>query len=411
MQPYLMRPRDILFFRDARPMGGASAGQGADWPLPSVLHSALISALHEAWPEGSEWESEHRHLNEREKEKFAKGRTSHMRFGGLHAIGPFPSRNGIVFLPTPADLLPGGGLMRPVRIFGTANLPSPLLHPVAGDAPPSKEDVGAWMPLESFRRYLAGDLANSETVEAGELHVAESRPGVGIDPDTHANRDGVFYQAEYLRLAEDVGMVFWAEAEARKHGQGEGVDLLDALLPPRQRIGTVLGGQRGVAWLERADIRTDIERFASAPAGSIRIKWVLLTPALFDGGWRPDWIHDDGRVLLRRLPDRANFATRKAWREAAKDMPGIDARLVAARIPKPLAVSGWKLHMDADHAGGGAKPTRLLVPAGSVYHFECADAESATALVAQLHLKVKSQRLGEKGFGLGACGTWEYLEL
>jgi hypothetical protein len=32
-------------------------------------------------------------------------------------------------------------------------------------------------------------------------------------------------------------------------------------------------------------------------------------------------------------------------------------------------------------------------------------------LIKQLHLKVKSQRLGEQGFGVGVCGTWDFLEI
>ena len=48
-------PRDILFFRDGRPIGASDAGHGADWPLPSTFHEALLSAFHERWPELQPW--------------------------------------------------------------------------------------------------------------------------------------------------------------------------------------------------------------------------------------------------------------------------------------------------------------------------------------------------------------------
>jgi CRISPR-associated protein Cmr3 len=66
-----------------------------------------------------------------------------------------------------------------------------------------------------------------------------------------------------------------------------------------------------------------------------------------------------------------------------------------------------------------AKPTHLAVPAGSVYYFECRDPEAARVLAAALNwhgedtspTTIKNRRstlMGEKGFGLGVCGTWDF---
>lgn len=423
MKTFAIQSRDVLFFRDARPLGGSAEGAGADWPLPSVLHTALLSAFHHRWPDGTEWESRHIHWTEREQKKFANGATSSMRFGGLRIIGPFPHRShprkpseaapdaipAGVYFPTPSDLL-CGGVMQPVRnTRGATNLPSPLRHPVASPLPPTKEKPGFWTPRSEYIRYLRGEN-DIRTVDADALYITERRPGVGIDPETHANRKSVFYQAEYLRLLPGVQFVFQAQAAARAYNQKEGADLLDCLLQNENGAAFVFGGQRGVAFLRElpsAKIEFDLPH---PEPPTQRIKWILLSPALFDHGWRPDWVGDDGNVLLRDLPDRTGFPTRKAWREAARDAPAIAARLVAARIPKPVAASGWKLAVDGRQQEG-PKPTRLLVPAGAVYYFECDDEAAAKALVRQLHLKVKSQRLGEKGFGFGVCGTWEFLNV
>ena len=69
--------------------------------------------------------------------------------------------------------------------------------------------------------------------------------------------------------------------------------------------------------------------------------------------------------------------------------------------------------------GAGAKSTQLAVPAGAVYYFEAESAEDAANLAAALNwhgkednpAMIKNRRstlMGEKGFGLGVCGTWKY---
>src|SRR5690606_19765366 len=106
-----------------------------------------------------------------------------------------------------------------------------------------------------------------------------------------------------------------------------------------------------------------------------------------------------------------------------KTDPGkrIQATLVAAMIDKPLPVTGYALSNDADpDRKAGAKSTHLAVPAGSVYYFECDSPEDAVALAAALNwhgaetanpATIQNRRstlMGEKGFGLGVCGTWKF---
>jgi len=105
-------------------------------------------------------------------------------------------------------------------------------------------------------------------------------------------------------------------------------------------------------------------------------------------------------------------------------LPRIAAKLVAAITGKPLPVTGWALPNGTDRAEGGAKSTHLAVPAGAVYYFECDDEPSAIALAAALNWHGPSQSeistlssqiqnrrstlMGEKGFGLGVCGSWNF---
>lgn len=105
--------------------------------------------------------------------------------------------------------------------------------------------------------------------------------------------------------------------------------------------------------------------------------------------------------------------------------PNLAARLVAAIVPKPIPVTGWALPNESDRAEGGAKPTHLAVPAGAVYYFQAepdlkGGPGNAAALASALNwhgttegTDIKNRRstlMGEKGFGLGVCGTWDFHE-
>ena len=93
----------------------------------------------------------------------------------------------------------------------------------------------------------------------------------------------------------------------------------------------------------------------------------------------------------------------------------IEAKLVAAHIGKPEIISGW-----AQGKRGGAKSTLLAVPAGSVYYFEASSDEQAQKLVSVLNWKSnkdssssvnrRSALMGEKGYGIGVCAPWQFLE-
>jgi CRISPR type III-B/RAMP module-associated protein Cmr3 len=387
-------PRDILFFRDARPISGSAEGAGGNWPLPTVFYSAMRSALLAKWPDGLEkFESLDHHLKAGEQGINAT-------FGDLKTIGPFPVLKEHLYVPTPLDVVPDG-LMSPTEAVGTSNLPAPLRYAVASTVAPSKKNIGQWIRLDELKKYLEG--TPPETRNDDQFFLTETRPGVGIDPETGSNLDGVFYQSQYLRLTPKASMTAFAQCKGIKRGQNQGEDILAELFDNRSQIPFIFGGQRGLAYL---DERRNRELLPTPDVVGTRVKWVLLAPALFIDGWKPGWLKDGCVQLKQDMPQRSEFRTRKDWREAIKQTPFIQARLVAARVGKPITVSGWKLDKTKDNAGGGAKPTRLLVPAGSVYYFECESEADAQALVKSLHGQVKSDLLGEKGLGFGVCGAW-----
>lgn len=334
-----------------------------------------------------------------------------------------------------------------------SSLPAPLKYAVANTQPPSKEAGGEpWLSRAAFEAYLQ----NPATISAPptnyflrdtDIADQEAQIGIAIDPDTqttgHDAVKGKIYSAHYLRLREEFRLGLLAEAMDKiKEGSEERRDLIKALLNdhPAQIL---VGGQQRVCTARRHDVPAKeglplpcgLSQGFNQQGGKYLVKWVLLTPAVWPeipggiskrgtqitghpGGWLPNWVNPEtGEVLLTNGP-----GVRKAERTNASAGGKISARLVAAIVPKPIVVTGWALPnaKDPDRpADGGAKSTHLAVPAGAVYYFEADSETDAKNLAAALNwhgsetqpATIKNRRstlLGEKGYGLGVCGTWQF---
>ena len=448
MKPYRIIPNDVLFFRDARPMtaGEGSGGHGGRWPEPSAIFDALHRALHETFPEKTNWDWEKPHKN-----REARNNMPRQRFGSLSTAGLFPIRNNQWFFPCPADVTRAKADTAAETLAlleaqkKTSNLPSFLRYLAASNTPPSKEIPPAWWSKAAWDAYLA-DTALPKTKDClfklSEFAAAEWHTGIGIDDETGTQDGERIYSAEYLRLRPEIALGFAASI------QGEnGTDVLDAL---RQAApGITVGGQQRVSRMECLGDTSlgSLLPFAKPPTTE-RIKWVLLTPAIFPtigehpGGWLPNWIDaTNGKVLLQTRTDLTrHYEWRGGKRRAVrsdKDTQPIQATLVAARIPKPVVLTGYsqRQHLPMRDDGklkkldAGPRETLLAVPAGSVYYFEAeantalgttaaqeahkladalnwhgavADAEAAKTIQHR-----RSTLWGEKGYGLGVCGTWK----
>jgi CRISPR-associated protein Cmr3 len=443
MHIFLLNPTDVLFFRDGRPMGGSSSGHGAGWPLPGVLNSAFHGVLHRANLEGV-----HGHNHWRGQEN--RG-TDTRKFGSLVTAGPFPvCTHGIAhtwFFPRPLDggnlLEPSVALVQPVYHSGGgshSNLPAPLKYAVGSGVAPSKETAPPWWSEGAWNSYL-GTQARDEAAARvffkrdSDFSDAEHTYGIGIDPDTESTRESAFYSANYLRLREGWRLGAFAQALDKDFKDPEhGNDLLLAALG-KSGGSVLIGGQQ-----RTADCRVypDSGGRLPLPQGKregfmkerdkFLVKWVLLSPGIWphigqhEGGWLPSWInHETGAVLLKAgEQERGQREHREAWRARVKGLPSIAAKLVAAVIGKPVPVTGFALaHGAAERENGGAKSTHLAAPAGSVYYFEADTEAAARELADALNWhgpdttcttirRRRSTLMGEKGFGLGVCGTWRF---
>jgi CRISPR type III-B/RAMP module-associated protein Cmr3 len=427
MNTILLEPTDVLFFRDGRPMGGSSCGHGAAWPLPNVINHAFHAALHRA-----ELQGVHEHRRGRSGEYSNEESHRDRKFGSLVTAGPFPvcthGEDHTWFFPRPADADDSGKvILAPYASEHASSLRAPCRHPVVSLNPPSKTGPKSWWSEGLWNQYLGSsqrnDLAKRPFAKADtEFADTESTYGIGISAETGTVEDGKFYSAHYLRLRDGWRLGFFATAPDKGLN---GHDLVPKLLD-EGGAHIIAGGQQRVCTAcfdakpyEHLPLPLGRSAGFHPHNGKSLVKWVLLSPAVFPvinehpGGWLPSWIHEStGEVQLLDGPGK-NYARRHKL-AAGKPIP---ATLVAAVVPKPIPITGYALpHEAADRADGGAKPTHLAVPAGAVYYFETTEPAKLAAALNWHGTEAKptairnrrSTLFGEKGFGLGVCGTWQF---
>ncbi len=474
----LLQPTDVLFFRDGRPMEGSLAGHGASWPLPNITDAALHAALHRSGLSG--------HAHDL-MESGERDSTRNRQFGSLVTAGPFPvflrqtsgpppvtgtspGDTGVQSKPGPPGLrfAPQWHFPRPLDLMDHtlvpallptnrfdsihSSLPNSLLYPVANRLPPSKDSVArAWLCVEAYQRYLHGGeskLSDVDTCDDSAFSDAEATVGIFVDSETGTTGQGEaagrIYSARYLRLRDEWRLGVFAKTEEKNGSPDERLDLIPQLIDEKHQL--LVGGQQRLCTAE-------LRKEGSLPlpwgkqggfvehAGKWLVKWILLSPAIWPripevskdgramiphpGGWLPNWVRQsDRQVMLRSGQRQRRSYGGKHTRGFNSTAAQIEAKLVAAIVPKPIPVTGWALANETNRQRGGAKSTHLAVPAGAVYYFEADSPEAATQLAAALNwhgklgpdeappATIKNRRstlMGEKGFGLGVCGTWEFF--
>lgn len=436
MNTLLLKPSDVLFFRDGRPMSGSLSGHGAAWPLPTVTNAALHAALHRA----KNLEVSHSHRRGRSGDY---SDTRDRKFGCLKTVGPFPvctaSEASTWFFPRPLDAgvpdSPSATFLPLLENFESesSSLPKPLLYPVANTQAPTKTPIKPWWSEGAWCEYLGTQASDPDAARHffkldSDFSAAEQSIGIGIDPDTGSQDGEHFYSAQYLRLREDWRLGILADAIDKEYRTADGnPDLIHGIFPNSGKETLIIvGGQQRICSV----VRTAPERLPlplgktsgfTQHDGKFLVKWALLSPAVYptinnhSGGWLLSWVDMQGEVQLLDGPGK-NFARRHRITEGKR----IPATLVAAMVGKPVPVTGYALDNGLDDRLPGPKPTHLAVPAGSVYYFACASAEAAEKLAAALNwhgdtsgTAIRNRRstlFGEKGFGLGVCSTWNFFQ-
>ena len=334
-----IEPLDVLYLRGNRGFGAPGDHAAAlmpPWPslAAGALRSRMLtdsgfhpSALEQGLPDAA-WNA-------------VLGTLSRPGSFRLSAFGLAQRNNhGAVepLHPCPADVVVTTGQAAYLRPQTTAlpcsgALPAlALLSSAARDKPQTR-----WLTAAGWSAYLAGRLiASSELIATEALWKTDARVGVGLDEATRAARQGALFSTDAVALAGGVGLLAGVSGAAGK-------------LP---RSGLVrLGGDGRAARLSAASIPP---RDLAPLAAARQLRLVLTSPGLFLNGWRLPGLSSDG-----------------VW-----SYGGVQARLVAAAVPRAAIVSGWDL------ANWIPKPALRAVPAGAVYWFD--DVTATAADLAQI---------------------------
>lgn len=365
--------RDPIVARDSRPFG---AGQGnrmrsLDWVTPSVVSGAVRTAI---------------------------GRTAGRNFdaGDLPDLlsteiaGFFPSENGDLYLPAPADCVARASddLLR-ARPLESSELSTDLpayLSPVGltqQDATQDFKPVGvpAWWPSARYAKWLAGDPIHFDrTFLVSPKH--ELRTHIEFDPELGAARDQRLFTSAAIPIERlcRFGTTESTEVSLSVRLRPDG---WCAAASAQLKGFHTLGGERrllywsqaattGSQWTCPASIRSKLKT-------EKRVRMVLGTPAIFDHGWRPAWLGNH----LKGCPPGSN----------------VELELVGVCIHRWQPISGWSL------VEKGPKAIRRAVRAGGVYFFNSTG--PAVALADRWLESVSDNRQDRKdGFGLATWGVW-----
>ncbi len=425
--------------RDARPMEGALAGHTLTWPMPDLISHALRAALHRS---GISCHS-HEYHPRGQKRSYSGSDNRIARYGSLLQAGPFPVRTDDSgeewYFPCPLDVELGvaapTSLPLPEQVAEQSTLPAPLKYCVASLCAPSKENrAPVWLSAAAWQKYAQASACNIEKpqkallaagqgINHADIADTEHHYGIARHDATSTIVNGSFYSYTGLRLKPGWHIGSWVTA-SEKTPEGGRRDVLQELLQENNRI--VVGGQQRICTAELSPAGElplpPMPHLEADADGKVRVKWVLLTPAIWSrhgehpGGWLPSWIHATTGDVLLQGGDRSRRPgeRRDVWRARLQaQSTSIAARLVAAVVGKPIAITGYATAGRVD-AETGPKITHSAAPAGSVYYFECETTTAAEALCRALHctatptLNRRSELLGEQGFGLGLCTGWHF---
>jgi CRISPR-associated protein Cmr3 len=326
-------PVDVLFLRGNRLFGGAGEhGESQMPPWPSVFFGAMASRiLADKGKIGDITKSPDKAqaiLNEVAGENYG---CTFLSLAG----------KGKTYLPLPYDLVAlqdeGGISLHPVNpcplpgeLRSSNTLPMvPILK-----TPERKKPIGGiWLDLEGWKRHLAGKIANNSfCVNQGELWKVDSRLGIARDYSSKTAAEGKIYTTEGVVMREDSSFLVG----------------FDGLNIPKDGLLRLGGDGRGavIEPCNGVEMPGDLGKPEDDWAG---FRMILITPGVFPKGWLPPGCEKDkdGKIVLH--------------------FNGLKAELKAVTMKSHEVISGWDL---ANHE---PKPARKVVPAGSVYWFECVE--------------------------------------
>ncbi len=338
MKDYVILPQAPLVIRSGRPFGEGSR-DGANFPLPSALAGLMRTQVMDA----RQWSLP---LQEDQQNQLKD----------MAMVGPFLAQKNskqtswVPWLPKPADALllldKDTGEKRYFRLVpqqcleGTeSDLPFGLWPVTLREDNKGKPQKGPeYWPMERFLQWRRGnDVAYGDLPD---VPLTETRTHVALNRTTLAADSGRLFQTEGM----DYGR---SRDSSRRKMLDHEWGLLCRFSEAVNSQMVALGGERRLSWLDNLSESAlhPVPSYLREMENTRAFSLTVVTPALFDQGWKPGWLGED---LVGNVPG----------------VPGLHVRLRAAVVERWQSVSGWDLRLNQPRAA------RKAVAVGATYWFE-----------------------------------------
>ncbi|WP_034383771.1 type III-B CRISPR module-associated protein Cmr3 [Deinococcus sp. YIM 77859] len=387
-----LQPLSPLLLRDGRPFasgGEESRAQSLPLPLPHTLAGFVRTQMGEG--RGLNWrglsdEALRRALRDLHATPIRALPLRDDRFMFPAPLNAVVDKSGQIYRALPAEPRPGEGTDLP------KGLRPLLLQDRDGNEPGDafKPDGGySYWPQDAMQDWLLGRVPEGlENISGPPL---EERTHVAMNSETGTGDEGRLFTVSYRSFEERRKGAYHRWTLRVK------TDLGGDLAP----LGHLGGERRPVALQDRGnrDQWPNLGQFgavrdALADSKHTRLFFVLTSPALFAGGWKPGW--------LGLSQEEARRHDGSGLPAGIRELMSGDVHLVGAAVGRRIPVSGWNLHT------GQPKAVRWAVPAGSVYFLEVNGQFDRQALL-NAWLKPLSDEQDDQrdGFGCALWGVWK----
>jgi len=401
MKAWIIEPRDPLIARDGRPFGAGGRAKTLPFPFPSTTTGGARTRA------GLDGDG-----------VFAAAVADVKK---IEVCGPLLVQldvSGAIiewFAPAPSDALlfevEGKDkhaklrqlLPRELSDGAITNLPNglwPVYLTVVEKSKPLSSAPRFWRWSE-FEKWLLspGTLTSKPEHELACLGhsgpLFESRTHVKVLHESQTAEEGQLFQTSGLEFARRIDESSCAADRLALVIQTNADEALGMRYCIKQGLAHLGGERRFVSWREGKAARDLFnENCPSAIQEAIvmekRCRLVLLTPAQFQRGLSPGWFRD-------------------------KASQGFEPELRAIASNRYQVVSGWDFERvagDPNRRYGRPKPTRRLVPAGSVFWCDLSNANDEQQIrdwIDAVWMKCVSDDYQDRkdGFGLAVLGTWK----
>src|SRR6266487_208820 len=263
--------------------------------------------------------------------------------------------------------------------------------------PMDSSQVPGFWHWSCFEKWLLDPSAKKTIQSWDEVGIhglpGEQRVHITFDKDLHAARDEALFETngrEFTARGEDQHNLNSARQLALAVIVGEDAkDNRGEKLTPHPGFATLGGERRLVHWRRSsAELLKCPDALIEQVADEGACRIILLTPTYFTRGCYP------GQKAFQQLPQ------------------DVRPQLRALVVDRPQVVSGWDLAHKADNgrSRGRPKPTRRLVPAGSVLFLKLdgtPDTIKRWVKAAWLQCIGDDEQYCNDGFGLAVVGTWD----